>query len=75
MSDTITIRRAAQIAAKKLPLKSEKRIAEACDMAGFTLAEAYKAGAEEAQHEILTRFNVLLMRAAAPSNPADSEPR
>lgn len=59
MSVYITTKRAAQIAAKKLPRLSEKRIEANLEAAQFTPAEAYLAGVEEAQEAIVKRFDAL----------------
>lgn len=49
---------------KKLPFKSDAAIERVASYAGFSCADAYRCGAEEAQSEIIRRLNEL--------RPADS---
>ena len=47
---------ALRAAGKRLPILPEKTLARNLDMMGASLAEAYRAGAEEAQGEIVARL-------------------
>lgn len=48
--------RAVKVAGLKLRFQPERKITENCEMAGMSLAEAFKAGAGEAQQEIQRRL-------------------
>jgi hypothetical protein len=48
--------RAARVAGLKLLLKSERKLQATLEGHGFTLADAYRVGAEEAQGEIVRRL-------------------
>jgi len=66
----ITTAQAAQVARKKLPLRTESAIRSRLKAFTDDLAEAYLLGAEEAQREIVARFEAF--RTAAPA-PSDAE--
>jgi hypothetical protein len=62
--------KAVRAAAKKLPFKSERSMEEMMEGFGFSLADAYRCGAEEAQDEIVRRLSVLSDAAWQKSDPA-----
>lgn len=53
------IRNCIKAAQKRIPFASEKRQNEALSFAVQSFAEAYRLGAEEAQHEILRRLSAI----------------
>jgi hypothetical protein len=61
MTRTLTINRNAAIraATKRLPIRGDKALEANLEMAVGSLAEAYRIGAEEAQHEIAQRLMAL----------------
>ena len=56
MSDKITVKRAVQLASRKIHLQTDKRIEENLSHFCGSMAEAYRIGAEEAQRAIVSRF-------------------
>lgn len=50
---------AIRAATKRLPIRGDKALQENLEMAAGTLAEAYRIGAEEAQHEIARRIDAI----------------
>ena len=58
-------------ASKKLPFKSDAAIERMASYAGFTRADAYRCGAEEAQSEIMRRLNELRPSDSAGGSRAD----
>ena len=51
--------KAVREAGKRLKIKPERQLEAMLDGAGFSLADAYRCGAEEAQGEIVQRLSVL----------------
>lgn len=51
--------KAVRTAGKKLRIKPDRQLEAMLDGAGFSLADAYRCGAEEAQGEIVQRLSVL----------------
>lgn len=58
-AETDALQDAINSAKKKLPFKTSKQQNELLEYAADDLADAYRIGAEEAQHEIITRLNLL----------------
>lgn len=61
-------------AGKKLPFKSNAAIERMASYAGFTIADAYRCGAEEAQNEIMRRLNELRPADSPEPNPKRGSP-
>lgn len=56
MTEVISRLKALQVARKRLSFKRASEIEEVADYAGFSVADAFRCGAEEAQCEILSRL-------------------
>lgn len=74
--------KAVREAGKKLRIKPDRQLEAMLDGAGFSLADAYRCGAEEAQSEIVRRMSVLSDAAwqrcdpdPLPTHPQHSEQR
>jgi len=64
VADRITKGAALRAVRSKLPILSEKKLQEQLEYAVGSLAEAYRIGAEEAQHVIVVRIEQAFERAA-----------
>lgn len=51
--------KAVRAAARRLPIKSDKQLNDILEYAADDKAEAYRIGAQEAQHEIINRIGLL----------------
>lgn len=67
--------RAAKVAGLKVRLKSEQTLQRLLEDHGFTLAEAYQIGAEEAQGEIVRRLSLVADKEWTKTNTAELTPR
>ena len=67
----ITKAQAIRAARAKLPLRGDKALQANLEMFCDSLAEAYRVGAEEAQHVIAVRIERVFERATFRQEPAD----